>query len=59
MNFEQTVDAYITAEMQRKQIPGLSLVVVKNGTAVVEKSYGLANVEPLCWQPYSSVLKTY
>jgi len=45
MNFEHTLDDYIAAEMQRKHIPGLSLAVVKNGATVVEKSYGLANVE--------------
>lgn len=45
MSFEQTLDNYIAAEMQRKHIPGLSLAVIKNGTTVIEKSYGLANVE--------------
>jgi CubicO group peptidase (beta-lactamase class C family) len=45
MNFEQTVYAYITAEMQRKQIPGLSVAVVKDSSTVLEKSYGFASVE--------------
>ena len=45
MSFEQTLDDYIAAEMQRKHTPGLSLAVIKNGTTVIEKSYGLANVE--------------
>lgn len=45
MNFEHTLDGYIAAEMQRKHIPGLSLAVVKDGTVVIAKSYGLANVE--------------
>ena len=45
MNFEHTLDQYIAGEMQRKHIPGLSLAVVKDGTIVIEKSYGLANVE--------------
>jgi len=45
MSFEQTLDDYIAAEMQRKHIPGLSLAVVKDGTIVIEKSYGQANVE--------------
>ena len=45
MNFERMLDDYIAAEMQRKHIPGLSLAVVKGGDIVIEKSYGLANVE--------------
>ena len=39
------VDAYIKSEMQRQNIPGLSLAVVKEGKVIKAKSYGLANVE--------------
>jgi D-alanyl-D-alanine carboxypeptidase len=45
MSFEHTLDRYIAAEMQQKHIPGLSLAIIKNGTTVIEKNYGLANVE--------------
>ena len=39
------VDAYIKSEMQRQNIPGLSLAVVKEGKVIKAKGYGLANVE--------------
>ena len=39
------VDAYIEAEMVKRQIPSLSLAVVQNGKVVKLKSYGLANME--------------
>ena len=39
------VDDYIRAEMKTQQIPGVSLVVIKNGEIVLAKGYGLANVE--------------
>jgi CubicO group peptidase (beta-lactamase class C family) len=39
------VDEYVKAEMQRQHIPGLSLLVVKNGKSIVAEGYGLANVE--------------
>jgi len=39
------IDQYINAEMQRQQIPGLSLAVVRDGKIAILKSYGLANVE--------------
>ncbi len=44
-NFEQKLDTYIHEHMQRKLIPGLSLAVIAAGATVIEKSYGLANVE--------------
>ena len=46
--FAQTpdpVDAYIQAEMQKRNIPGLALAVVKEGKTIKAKGYGLANVE--------------
>lgn len=39
------VDEYVKAEMQKQQIPGLSLAVMKDGRIILVKGYGLANVE--------------
>jgi CubicO group peptidase (beta-lactamase class C family) len=39
------VDEYITAEMQREKIPGLSLGVLRDGKLIYARGYGLANVE--------------
>lgn len=39
------IDDYIKAEMQRQQIPGLSLAVVKDGKIIKAQGYGLANIE--------------
>ena len=39
------VDSVVLAEMKRMHIPGVSLVVVRNGKIVKERGYGLANVE--------------
>ena len=39
------VDDYVKAEMQKEQIPGLSLAVLKAGRIILAKGYGLANVE--------------
>jgi CubicO group peptidase (beta-lactamase class C family) len=36
---------YVKAEMQRQHIPGLALLVVKDGKTVVAEGFGLANVE--------------
>lgn len=46
--FAQTpdpVDEYIQAEMQKRNIPGLALAVVREGKTIKAKGYGLANVE--------------
>ena len=46
--FAQTadpVDTYVHAEMQRQHIPGLSLLVSRDGIPVRAQGYGLANVE--------------
>ena len=37
-------DAFITAEMARQRIPGLSLAVLRNGTIIKAAGYGLADV---------------
>lgn len=39
------VDRYIRAEMERHHIPGLSLVVARDGKVLKQASYGLASVE--------------
>jgi CubicO group peptidase (beta-lactamase class C family) len=39
------VDDYIKAEMQRRDIPGLSVAVVRNGEILKAQGYGLSNVE--------------
>jgi CubicO group peptidase (beta-lactamase class C family) len=39
------LDDYLRAEMQRRQIPGLALAVVRNGTVVKLGGYGFANLE--------------
>ena len=39
------VDRYIKDEMQKQQIPGLSLAVIKAGQIIIAKGYGFATVE--------------
>ncbi|WP_208023390.1 serine hydrolase [Duganella alba] len=38
-------DRYLTAQMQRLRIPGLSVAVVKDGQIVLARNYGTASVE--------------
>jgi CubicO group peptidase (beta-lactamase class C family) len=39
------VNTYVKAEMKRQHIPGLALLVVKDGNIVCSEGFGLANVE--------------
>lgn len=39
------VDQYVKTEMERQHIPGLSLVVARDGKIVKQSSYGLASIE--------------
>jgi CubicO group peptidase (beta-lactamase class C family) len=39
------VDAYIKSEMQKQQIPGVAVGIMRNGKMIVAKGYGFANVE--------------
>jgi len=39
------VDPYVQQEMQKRQIPGLALLVVRNGEIVKSQGYGYSNVE--------------
>lgn len=40
-----TIDRFVRSEMERQQIPGVALAVVKHGKIVKAKGYGLANIE--------------
>jgi CubicO group peptidase (beta-lactamase class C family) len=40
-----TTDEYIQVEMKKRCIPGLALVVIKNGEVIKMKGYGMANLE--------------
>lgn len=40
-----SIDSYIRAEMAKRHIPGLSLVVIKDNEIIKASNYGLANVE--------------
>ncbi|MBF4491201.1 class A beta-lactamase-related serine hydrolase [Flavobacterium sp. MR2016-29] len=42
---QKDVDAIIFREMQERKIPGLQVAVVQNGKIVLNKSYGIANVQ--------------
>jgi CubicO group peptidase (beta-lactamase class C family) len=39
------VDAYVNAEMERQHIPGLALLVARDGKTVRAQGYGFSNVE--------------
>jgi CubicO group peptidase (beta-lactamase class C family) len=39
------VDEFVSAQMKRQKIPGISLAIVKNGKPLIVKGYGLANIE--------------
>jgi CubicO group peptidase (beta-lactamase class C family) len=44
-NIDTSVANYVRAEMRRQHIPGLALLVVRNGKIVCAKGFGFANVE--------------
>lgn len=39
------VDAYVQAEMQKRHIPGLALLVIRDGKAIKQQGYGQSNIE--------------
>jgi len=39
------IDEFVTAEMQRERIPGVSIAIVEKGQLVYARGYGLSNVE--------------
>lgn len=41
---KDSLDTYINREMKRWQIPGLAIAIVKDGKVVVEKGYGVQNI---------------
>lgn len=41
----KSFDAAITKEMKSSHIPGMSLVIVKDGQTIYKKGYGVANIE--------------
>src|SRR5512133_1063932 len=44
-NAEDKVDAYIHSAIAKRQIPGLALLVVRDGKIVKQQGYGFSNVE--------------
>src|SRR5690349_14631518 len=44
-NVEAKVDDFVREEMRNQHIPGISLLVNRDGKTVLAKGYGLANVE--------------
>jgi CubicO group peptidase (beta-lactamase class C family) len=42
---ERVVDLYIQSEMKKRRIPGLALVVIKDGEITKMQGYGVANLE--------------
>jgi CubicO group peptidase (beta-lactamase class C family) len=40
-----TIDELVLSEMQRQQIPGISIAIVHKGKIIKEKGYGYANLE--------------
>jgi CubicO group peptidase (beta-lactamase class C family) len=41
----ERIDAFMRAEMERQQVPGVGIGIVKNGKVVLAKGYGFANLE--------------
>ncbi len=39
------VDEFVQQQMKKKQIPGVALLVIQQGTTVKEQGYGFANIE--------------
>jgi CubicO group peptidase (beta-lactamase class C family) len=42
---KDSLDIYIEREMKKWQVPGLAVAIVKDGKIVVQKGYGLRNIE--------------
>lgn len=40
-----SVDSYVTREMQRQRIPGMSIAVIRGDSLLLGRGFGLANVE--------------
>jgi len=44
-DLSKRIDSYVKSEMQRQQIPGVSVAVVRDGKIALLKSYGFSNLE--------------
>lgn len=44
-NIVSNVDAIVNTEMKERKIPGMQIAVVQNGKIVLNKSYGVANIQ--------------
>src|SRR5215204_6422934 len=44
-DLERRIDVFIKSEMQRQQIPGLAVAVVRNGKIALLRTYGFSNLE--------------
>lgn len=45
-NFDpQAIDSFISATLREKNLPGISLAIVKDGQVVLEKAYGVRSLE--------------
>ncbi|MGZ6135762.1 MAG: serine hydrolase domain-containing protein, partial [Myxococcaceae bacterium] len=42
---DDDIDRYLTREMKRLHLPGLSLAIVRDGRVIKARGYGLANLE--------------
>ena len=62
---DQDLDQKIRAHMEKLEIPGVSLAVMKEGKILLEKAYGYANLEPEVAAtpstifPYASMAKVF
>src|SRR5689334_16870778 len=41
----ESIDAYVTREMQMRRIPGAAVAVVEHGRVTFKKAYGVSNLE--------------
>ena len=39
------VESFVTAQMQRQHVPGLSLAIVRSKSVIYSKAFGVANLE--------------
>lgn len=44
-DIDKRIDQFVTGEMARQKIPGVSIAVVKDGKPLIVKGYGVANIE--------------
>lgn len=44
-SFGQKVDAFLLKKMSEEYLPGVAVIVVKDGNVIYKKGYGVANIE--------------